>query len=123
MKAAIVSDMPKNDNNQFHSLTEDAALNYHNEKFWESDGKQRLLDRIQRIKSSTYELRQEVRKVELMLKSLTERERDILERYYFERETWPEVADWYGRNYKYMSVDTLMNMRNRAFTKLNKMLM
>jgi len=110
LPASIITDMPRNFSNAFHSKTEDAVL--HREFF----------------KNATYDelMKQsrEICKIETVLKTLSKSDMLLVELKYFENETWGNIANRYAREIgvSYVDKKTLVRKKKRILLKLETLL-
>jgi len=110
LPASVITDMPRNFSNSFHSKTEDAVL--HREFF----------------KNATYDelMKQsrEICRIDTVLKTLSKSDMLLIELKYFEGETWGNIANRYAKEtgVSYVDRKTLVRKKKRILLKLETLL-
>lgn len=124
MNASVISDMPKSITNKFHSKTETAAMNYREEYIHSNDFDViEIKGNIEQIKKDIEQDIIEVERVEAMLTSLNYQERFIVEQYYIHGLKWPYVENFYYEKFKeHRHINRLMEIRDSALQKINKLI-
>ena len=110
LPASVITDMPRNFSNAFHSKTEDAVL------------------KREFFKDATYEeiMKQskEICKIETVLKTLSRYDLYFVELKYFEKCTWGLTAKLIAERlgFDYISKDTIKRQNKRIILKLQTLL-
>ena len=110
LPASVITDMPRNFSNAFHSKTEDAV--FKREFFREN-----TYDEIMRQSK-------EICRIETVLKTLSKIDMYFIELKYFEKCTWGLTAKLYAQKlgYDYISKDTVKRHNKRILLKLQTLL-
>jgi hypothetical protein len=115
--------MPASQTNKFHSIVEDVAEGYWSEWAKKPPTREELLDRIGRIESRIYPIRQEVRLIEeVLLPCLGQKERFIIECLYIDSYSWNDVVKMYSERYEAREEPTLKDVRRYAIKKMQSVL-
>lgn len=117
ISAVQYSDMPKSHTNKFSSVVENTVLEIETNQ-----------ERIQKLKETLWgkvsereEYRIKVDEVNALLEGLTEEERFIIEKYYFDGLSWPIVAEKYRKEYgMYKTPKTMKEKKREAIEKMRR---
>ena len=110
LPASVITDMPRNFSNSFHSKTEDAVFK---REFF----KDNMYEEIMRQSK-------EICKIETVLKTLSKQDMLIVELKYFEGETWGNIANRIAKEIGVTYVDkkTIKRKNQKILLKLNTLL-
>ena len=110
LPASVITDMPRNFSNAFHSKTEDAVF------------------KREFFRNSTYDeiMKQskEICRIEAVLKTLSKQDMLIVELKYFQGETWGNIANRFSKEIGVTYVDkkTIKRKNQKILLKLNTLL-
>jgi hypothetical protein len=96
LHASVISDMPGGGNKEYQSSTERVALTIDNrqDNHFDTDA---VYSKINTLQREYKDIEVDVRKADIFLDSLTEKERFIAEKFYIHRWTWEEVTQYYNQ--------------------------
>lgn len=111
------SDMPKSQTNKFSSITENGAIELEQAK----TTKVQLKTDLTLLRWDKREYQRNVDYVSALLDGLTTEERFVIESFYFDKLTWPMIADRYRKEFGvYKSIRPLKYKRDDALKKLSE---
>ncbi|MGE5327989.1 MAG: hypothetical protein ACM3KR_00575 [Deltaproteobacteria bacterium] len=121
MPAVAISDMPKSRTNKFSSPTENVMFGY-----TENPPEVDIIDikgRIYRLKIDIEPVKKDVEIVECFLAGLSKEEFLVINEHYVYNQKWDYVANAYYERFRQpRHIETLKNIRNEAFNKMNRMI-
>jgi hypothetical protein len=110
LPASVITDMPRNFSNSFHSKTEDAVFK---REFFKENAYQEIMRQSK-----------EICKIETVLKTLSRYDLYFVELKYFEKCTWGLTAKLIAERlgFDYISKDTIKRQNKRILLKLQTLL-
>lgn len=119
LPAPTLSHIPRSETNKFHSKTENVAENYDPVHMNKVDILQLRIDKAN-MERQIEPLRREVETVERLLIALNDKERYVIEMYYFRQYRINEIVNMFAAKFGYGSKTNVWNTKEEAYAKMER---